>query len=136
MSRRPYCADTHHRTASRRLAAQSGRALESAWRRAGVAPPPPQRRRTGWGAQHVGQCVGVRQWWLHALISLFLLTSGMDFDLTFNDSLAAFIPKGDEEDDKTGCIKRRALNTRPLGLKNSNNKLVAGVSCSSFDPVV
>ena len=66
----------------------------------------------------------------------FLLTAGLHFGLGFNDGWAAFLPKGDEPGDASGLISRKSLNTRPLGLKSTDNKLVAAVTCDAFEPVV
>eukprot|EP00973_Karenia_brevis_P048127 6679879-Karenia_brevis.AAC.1 len=56
-------------------------------------------------------------------VSVFL-RSGHFMTLDFNDTLKIFIPKGEEEgDDKE--IVRSPEATRPLGLKNSDNKLIA-----------
>jgi hypothetical protein len=44
----------------------------------------------------------------------------------FNNTLAMFPPKGDEEADSDEIL-REACDTRPLGMKNCDNKTVAGV---------
>ena len=46
--------------------------------------------------------------------------------LWYNDSLSEFIAKGDDPDDAIE-VTRAAEDTRPLGLKNDYNKVVAGV---------
>ena len=43
----------------------------------------------------------------------------------FNNSLGIFLPKGTADDDTLGSVKRTAENTRPLGLKNTDNKTIA-----------
>ena len=44
-----------------------------------------------------------------------------------NASLLALLPKGEEEQDTTGQITRDASSLRPLSLKNTDSKLLAGV---------
>ena len=46
----------------------------------------------------------------------------------FNDGLSAFLPKGDQEDDGSagpGCGERLPSESRPLTMKNTDNKLIA-----------
>ena len=43
----------------------------------------------------------------------------------FNNSLGIFLPKGTADDDTLGSVKRIAENTRPLGLKTTDNKTIA-----------
>lgn len=43
----------------------------------------------------------------------------------FNNPLGIFLPKGATDDDTINCIKKSAENTRPLGLKNTDNKAIA-----------
>ncbi len=52
----------------------------------------------------------------------------------FNDMLGIFLPKGAADDDTKSCVKRSAENTRPLGLKNTDNKTVAAVVNRAFTP--
>jgi len=56
---------------------------------------------------------------------------GLGMPITFNDSLAIFPPKGDVEGDETEIL-RSAENTRPLGMKNTDNKAVTAVFTRSF----
>lgn len=51
--------------------------------------------------------------------------------LDFNDTLMTFIPKGEEELDEKEVV-RSPESTRPLGLKNSDNKLIAAVTNGSL----
>ena len=46
----------------------------------------------------------------------------------FNDGLWAFLPKGEQEDDGSsgpGFVERMPSETRPLTMKNTDNKLIA-----------
>ena len=46
----------------------------------------------------------------------------------FNDGLLAFLPKGEQEDDGSngpGFAERLLSETRPLTMKNTDNKLIA-----------
>ena len=43
----------------------------------------------------------------------------------FNDSLGIFLPKGSSDEDTASSVKRSAENTRPLGLKNTDNQAIA-----------
>ena len=43
----------------------------------------------------------------------------------FNNNLGIFLPKGTEDDDTTASVKRSRDCTRPLGLKNTDNKTIA-----------
>ena len=43
----------------------------------------------------------------------------------FNNSIGIFLPKGTADDDTLASVKRTAENTRPLGLKNTDNKTIA-----------
>ena len=54
------------------------------------------------------------------------LLSGYLLPVSFNDSLIVFVPKGTEQDDETGIV-RDPFDTRPLALKNSDNKAIGGV---------
>ena len=60
---------------------------------------------------------------LHAV--LVHLADGGDVPLWFNDSDGVFGAKGDEEFDHLE-VTRAAQDTRPLGLKNCDNKTVGG----------
>ena len=44
----------------------------------------------------------------------------------FNDNLAEFLPKGEAPGDPIEVL-RQAGDTRPLGLKNMDNKIIAAV---------
>jgi hypothetical protein len=63
------------------------------------------------------------------------LTEGSPAPLDFNDSISLFIPKGEEELDHIEIL-RHSEDTRPLGLKNSVNKILAGVANWSCKPAL
>ena len=46
--------------------------------------------------------------------------------ISFNDGIMVFAPKGEREGDES-AMYREAIDTRPLSLKSSDNKLVCGV---------
>jgi len=50
---------------------------------------------------------------------------------SFNDSRLLFLKKGEKDDDDICCV-RAPHETRPLGLKNSDNKIVTGVRMSTL----
>ena len=54
----------------------------------------------------------------------------------FNDLLGVFLPKGSTDEDTAKSAKRSAENTRPLGLKNTDNKVVAAVTNRSITPTI
>ena len=54
----------------------------------------------------------------------------------FNDLLGVFLPKGSTDEDTAKSAKRTADNTRPLGLKNTDNKTVAAVANRSITPTI
>ena len=56
------------------------------------------------------------------------LAAGLAPPLHFNESLTVFPPKGEDEDDANE-ITRDAQNTRPISLKNTDNKLI----CQAFN---
>jgi hypothetical protein len=63
------------------------------------------------------------------------LRSGQRMLIEFNDTLQVFTPKGEEElDDKE--IVRSPDSTRPLGLKNTDNKAIAACTNSSIKHAV
>ena len=65
--------------------------------------------------------------------------SGRPISDSFNNSDFAFLDKGgDEVDDdrSTGVIFRHPLDTRPLTLKNTDNKKVAHCANASITPVI
>ena len=63
------------------------------------------------------------------------LTEGSPAPLDFNDSISLFIPKGEEELDHIEIL-RHSEDTRPLGLKNSVNEILAGVANWSCKPAL
>ena len=75
----------------------------------------------------------------HGAKSLFLvggfLMSGHTMPLDFNDSLSAFVPKGSDDLDEV-LISRDATDTRPLSMKNSDNKTVGSVFNDKMKPVL
>jgi hypothetical protein len=83
----------------------------SAWRAAGVA-----------GAQTL------------YLLYLFL-ADGLNPPLHFNNSFTVFTPKGEQRQDLIEVI-RAPEETRPLGLKNSDNKTIAGVINNCSKPML
>ena len=44
------------------------------------------------------------------------------------NSLDIFLPKGTADDDTINSVKSSAENTRPLGLKNTDNKSIAAAA--------
>jgi hypothetical protein len=54
------------------------------------------------------------------------MREGNPMPIEFNESVTVFLPKGESENDHIDCT-RSAENLRPLGLKNSDNKVVCGV---------
>jgi hypothetical protein len=54
----------------------------------------------------------------------------------FNDLLGVFLPKGSTDEDTAKSAKRSAENTRPLSLKNTDNKIVAAVTNRSITPII
>ena len=61
--------------------------------------------------------------------------SGRTMPLDFNDSLSAFVPKGSDDLDEV-LISRDATDTRPLSMKNSDNKTVGSVFNDKMKPVL
>ena len=51
---------------------------------------------------------------------------GISPGLAFNDNVNLFIPKGTRPEDEI-CLIRKACETRPLGLKNCDNKVIYGI---------
>ena len=54
--------------------------------------------------------------------------SGAPAPMHFNDGLWAFLPKGEQEDDGStgpGFVERMPSETRPLTMKNTDNKIIA-----------
>ena len=62
-----------------------------------------------------------------------LLRSGSLPSRQFNASITVFGPKGDEEADVFEVI-RGPLQTRPLSLKNTDNKLIVGANTKCLEP--
>ena len=75
----------------------------------------------------------------HGATSLFLvgsfLMSGLNMPIDFNSSLSAFVPKGNEVLDEV-LISRDAADTRPLAMKNSDNKIVGSVLNDKLKPIL
>jgi hypothetical protein len=63
------------------------------------------------------------------------LADGQDVPLWFNDSLGVFAAKGDDEQDRVE-VTRAVVDTRPLGLKNTDNKTIGGVVNMVVKPVL
>ena len=63
------------------------------------------------------------------------LMEGYNMPLDFNSSLSIFVPKGEDPMDDV-LISREATDTRPLGLKNSDNKLIGGVQNDKMKPAL
>ena len=68
-------------------------------------------------------------------LMFFWLSSVLFWCLTFNDSFAAFLPKGDQAEDSKGFISRSTSDVRPLGLKNSNDKIIDITANRAFSPI-
>ena len=51
--------------------------------------------------------------------------------ITFNESATLFMKKGEEEEDNVEVI-REPFATRPIGMKNTDNKIVAGTHVSMY----
>ncbi len=66
----------------------------------------------------------------------YLLSCGVSPGLHFNYSRTVFAPKGDSPDDLVGSCVRAPLDTRPLSLKNSDNKCTAAVHNMSLAKVL
>ena len=65
----------------------------------------------------------------------FELAAGRHPSLSFNDSVTVFIPKG-ESDNDLELLARHPGETRPIGLKNSDNKTIAGTINHSLKPII
>ena len=59
------------------------------------------------------------------MLSIFI-SSGLSPPIHFNKNVNVFIPKGENEDDAVEVI-REATETRPLGLKSTDNKIIGAV---------
>eukprot|EP00959_Pyramimonas_sp_CCMP1952_P135433 2833784-Pyramimonas_sp.AAC.2 len=55
--------------------------------------------------------------------SMMWMLDGHSLGYEYNHMLGVFAPKGSEEGDESGAI-RTAGHTRPLGLKNADNKII------------
>lgn len=64
------------------------------------------------------------------------VATGARMPLSFNEVLAIFAPKGEEQGDLPSSVIRKAADLRPLGLKNTGNKLVAGLFNWQATPLV
>eukprot|EP00959_Pyramimonas_sp_CCMP1952_P437140 9152549-Pyramimonas_sp.AAC.1 len=62
------------------------------------------------------------------------MLDGHSLGYEYNHMLGVSAPKGSEEGDESGAI-RTAGNTRPLGLKNADNKIITAACCYSLDRV-
>ena len=62
---------------------------------------------------------------LHAVCCSLLQGVPIPMPISFNDGVMVFAPKGEREGDES-AVFREAVDTRPLSLKNSDNKLVWG----------
>ena len=54
----------------------------------------------------------------------FSQTAGLFLDTDFNPSEGALILKGDEPSDASGSTLRAPLGLRPVGMKNTDNKVI------------
>eukprot|EP00959_Pyramimonas_sp_CCMP1952_P335125 7017355-Pyramimonas_sp.AAC.1 len=63
------------------------------------------------------------------------MLEGFSLGADFNAALGVFAPKGEEGDDGNGAI-RSATNTRPLGLKSADNKLITAACCHALGRAV
>jgi hypothetical protein len=81
---------------------------------------------TAWATQQGGRTLQ-RLFHVNAL--------GISPALAYNDSLSLFIPKGSKDLDVTR-VERRPDETRPLGLKNSDNKTIASAVNFRFSYVM
>ena len=54
----------------------------------------------------------------------------------FNDFLGMYLPKGSLDEDTKNIINRIAECTRRLGLKNTDNKTIAGVVNYAITPAI
>ena len=60
------------------------------------------------------------------------LTNGSEPDFNFNTSCMSFLVKGDD-DHNTVAVLRGPLNTRPLCMKNCDNKIIASANCNALN---
>ena len=65
----------------------------------------------------------------HSLLRklFFHQAAGRDFEASFNASLGEFCGKGSKDDDTAETMKGRPDETRPLSLKNADNKTIAAI---------
>lgn len=70
------------------------------------------------------------------LLHFFSQVAGLFYSIGFNQSVAAFALKDEEEADGSGTVLRHPLNLRPLGLKSSSNKIIAKTTDRLIFPVV
>ena len=95
-------------------------------------------RHTAPGVDGIPYCAwlraGPRAWALLHQVGAWM-SSGLHLPLGFNDTLAIFIPKGSEEDDDRAIV-REPMSIRPIGLKNSDVKIISGSVHSSIKHAV
>ena len=84
------------------------------------APGPDGFPYAAWNDQH--------EWGANTLFLFCLyLIGGSLPPLWFNESLTVFLIKGEEDEDLISGPVREAFQTRPLGLKNTDNKIITAV---------
>ena len=66
----------------------------------------------------------------------FALFGGLFFNLEWNFNLAAFLPKGKLAQDDAGEVIRLGGQVRPLGMKNSDNKIIGGAFNVKLDVII
>lgn len=54
----------------------------------------------------------------------------------FNSNLGIFLAKGSKDDDSEQFVKRCGEETRPLGVKNTDNKVIAGTVNGTIAPLI
>ena len=65
-----------------------------------------------------------------------IICDGGEVPDDFNCLLAVFIPKGVKDHDTVSSCERTAAETRPLGMKNSDNKIMIAVVDTKIQTVV
>ena len=63
---------------------------------------------------------------------MIAMMNGRKAPQCFNDNLDNFLPKGAQDDDTAASVQRSGECTRPLGLKNTDNKTIAGAVNNSI----
>ena len=66
------------------------------------------------------------------LRAMIAMMSGRKPPQGFSDSWSIFLPKGAQDDDTAASVQRSGECTRPLGLKNTDNKTIAGAVNNSI----